>query len=215
MIFKCFNCEKSSDEADRLDAEDLPPKWTAEPYPEIGDVVYFCPKCTRMLDAAPAVRERKQPLKLSEIELTDKQLKVLQIIYEIDQQREYANKPEYNRTFKSFSSTPASEWRWICYGISMEKLVFQLKGIPVANQIDAWGYTGEWFAVGGNELHYKIQDAGLDSRGLGKIFSTLAEKTLILHESRFHKTGSGAVDLTFVQMTRRGRRYIREITEEI
>lgn len=207
----CHACQTKG--ASLIDSESrgvLPEGWTTEIYTEDGGrTVYFCPSCTSYLGAKPKTRKNRIT-KGSEIRLTDKQLAVLQIVFEIDQERETAEKNKYFKWLDGERARPATEWRWICYGISAEEAIRQSDKISIPDHIEIFGISGGWLSDGSSELKTKLDKEKLDNQGLGRIFSTLAAKSLIKHEKRIIKIGATAFEMPFVQMTRQGRRLMRE-----
>jgi len=211
----CYICREQTAtlRTDGGDRDVLPDGCTSELFDEKSNrIVYCCPDCTASLDEVPnnpkSINDVSR-VKLSDIALTEKQYKVLEIIFEIDQQREEREKLRFFRWMDGEKARSAKEWRWICYGVSGNQATWQLQNIPVSNQIEIFGKNEAWITDGSRELKTMLEREKLDNQGLGRIFTTLAAKELIKHEMKLVKIGRSALEMPFVQLTRRGRLYMR------
>ncbi|HRH40115.1 MAG TPA: hypothetical protein PKY82_00625 [Pyrinomonadaceae bacterium] len=155
--------------------------WILEDYDE-SKKVWLCPKCLKSYEEVPGGKAKSEA-KIEVLKLTKKQLQVLEIIFSIDQDRESEENGKYFNWLDGEKARPAAEWRWIIYGLPT---IFR------------------------TELFDKLSSLNLTNQGLGRIFSTLKEKNLILAENRSVQTTLGKIMMPSVQMTTIGRKYLRK-----
>jgi len=107
--------------------------------------------------------------------LNKRQQTYLQAVFELDQARE-ADK-RYWAARGRWSSTPASEWRWMPYNAA------------------------------GAALLRRIQQAGYQDQGTGSTWEALERRGLVLCK---YEPGSLGSPILFVQITKAGRKLVRE-----
>jgi len=114
-------------------------------------------------------------------DLTKRQQHYLQAIYEVDQENERHEKSQWSRGGRS---RPASEWRWMFYGIQSP-------------------------ADGDSPLRRSLNASGLVDTGTGSTFKALEKRGYI--QCRYPHPGTKVLD---IQITPKGRKLVREASEK-
>ena len=114
--------------------------------------------------------------------LNNRQQTYLKFIFEIDQQNEESYQRNWSVSRRGFPP-PASEWRWISYD----------------GGADGWGDT---------ELRRRLRKEGFVDQGTGATFEALANRGYI--KRKWSEPDLLGHQILYVQMTRRGRKLIRE-----
>lgn len=113
-------------------------------------------------------------------ELNDRQRTYLQFVYQLDQEAEDYYRHKWNVSSKGYPP-PASEWRWLLYGPTPD-------------------YPPP--------LYQKLHSAGLVDPGTGSTFEALSSRGYL--QRRYEEGEQDQEEILYVQMTKRGRRLIRE-----
>jgi len=122
-------------------------------------------------------------------QLNKRQTVYLLALYDLDQAAERKDKSSWAHGDRP---CPASEWRWVEYG---------LEGAPRMFKYDP-------------PLRKHLKDERLVDQGVGSTWSKLADQGLILRQYRQQRFGRTLWDVLYVQITRKGRVMARELLGE-